>query len=142
MKKKIITILMIFVLGLGFVGCDKTKLPEGFENKSFYTDMIKCLQLTEKTLQTKNTKYIDNIDKLINNNMSKEKEFNNKEIDVLANIRTIRVNLEMYMNNYFDSINTDTKKIIDTDTFIGKILLKEIQKVISTMQLDYKISLE
>ena len=56
---------MLVIVGL--VGCaQKTNMPTGFSNKDFYSDMLECTELSQKTLGTKNVAYIEAIGTLLN----------------------------------------------------------------------------
>ena len=52
---------VLFVFNL--IGCSRYKAPEGV--RQFFYDDMKCIKLAEKTLETKNKKYISEIAELI-----------------------------------------------------------------------------
>lgn len=137
------------------IGCLSYKAPQGV-SQPFYNDMIKCIQLTEKTLETKNTKYIKEIEKLIIKHTSEDvfeiilglksetEESKNdyglskKESDILSSVFGLSFFLTQYMNDYYNNSNYNIDKLIDTNTVSGRTLLKTIQKTISIMELDYE----
>lgn len=154
MLKKIILLLLIIVLIFNLIGCDnKIELPEGVEDEEFYKDMVKCLDLTKKTLETKNTKYVKEIEELLNKHtwedclpdtliydiIVQDFDLSDKEKDILAAHLFLYVNLKDYLNEYFYEDLYDTDVAIDTDTEQGKKLLKIIQETISVMEIDYDL---
>lgn len=155
--KRMITWLMIIVLCLGFVGCEKIELPEGVTDKEFYKDMIKCLELTEKALKNKNFKYTDDIKSLIEKHTTKgiieilfdsnkynktaieNINLNEKESEIAVQAISIYLNLNRYLDFYFNNSNIDTKVLVDINTEEGNKLYKDIQKLITLLEIDYEI---
>jgi sporulation protein YlmC with PRC-barrel domain len=154
MKKKIIILFLSIPLILTFSACQQTKIPEGIDNKAFYIDMVKCLDLTKKALETKNTKYVSDIGDLLLKNTEKDYfkiiigdmelsevaknnyGLNKKEQYILINITSVSMDLSSYLQNYYNN-NYNTNILIDTSNIEGQILLKDIQKTISVMEIKY-----
>jgi hypothetical protein len=63
MKKIFICILLLLFVFIS-IGCQKQDIQEGIDN-DFYVDMVKCLNLTQKTLETKNRKFIREIESYV-----------------------------------------------------------------------------
>lgn len=155
--RKIIYLVLISTLLFGLMGCS-TKTPINVD-KEFYSDMVKCLDLTKKTLETKNTKYNKEIGNLIIKHTEEdyfnmivgdveisEKSKNNyglneKEQEILSSVTSLSFDLSSYMNGYFDN-RYKADVLIDTDTLYGERLLKSIQKTISIMEIDYQFKNE
>ena len=153
--KSYLTIIICIVLFLG-AGCSSNqyKAPEGVR-QSFYDDMIECIKLAEKTLETKNKKYISEIAELIKKHSADnifeiiygleeidEATKNNyglseKEIEILMGIFSVCFSLTQYMQSYFEG-DCDVNKLIDIETIRGKRLLLDIQEAVSIMELDYE----
>ena len=136
-------------------GCsNQYKAPEGV-NQYFYNDMVECIKLTEKTLETKNEKYIREIEKLIkkhsadnifrivhglekiDENAKNNYGLSEKEVKILTEIFNMCSSLSQYILEYFEG-DYNVNKLIDSETIGGEILLKNIQEAISVMELDYE----
>lgn len=151
-KYLVIFICVLFVFNL--IGCSRYKAPEGVR-QFFYDDMIECIKLAEKTLETKNKKYISEIAELIKKHSADnifeviygleeidEANKNNyglseKEIEILMGIFSVCFSLTQYMQSYFEG-DCDVNKLIDIETMRGKRLLLDIQETVSIMELDYE----
>lgn len=129
-------------------------MPEGIDNKIFYIDMVKCLDLTKEALENKNAKYVDDIGDLIIKHT--EKDFfkiiygevgiseasknnyglNDKEQEILNEVLILNQDLRQYLDEYFES-DSKSDKLIDIELFHGDYLLKQIQKTIGVMGIEY-----
>jgi len=117
-------------------GCsNQYKAPEGV-NQYFYNDMVECIKLTEKTLETKNEKHIREIEK-IDENAKNNYGLSEKEVKILTEIFNMCSSLSQYILEYFEG-DYNVNKLIDSETIGGEILLKNIQEAISVMELDYE----
>lgn len=148
MVKRIFYLMLVLVLLINMIGCSsKVELPEGFENREFYEDMIKCLDLTKKTLETKNTKYMKEAQEILDSHRFKEDRtedtYTNKEESVMGLMSiVININLKIYMERYFDDIDGDVQIILDDSSVEGRMLIKSIQEVVSEMELEYELDFE
>lgn len=146
MLKKITLLLLIIVLIFNLVGCgDKLELPEGVENEEFYKDMIKCLDLTKKALKDKNMKYVDDMhDIILSYALDENKnniELTDKESEIMKKMATLHLNLETYLDVYFEVDDINVNVLVDTDSLVGKTLLKDFQEIVGYMEIDYDLGL-
>lgn len=146
MLKKIILLLLIIVLIFNLIGCDnKIELPEGVENEEFYKDMIKCLDLTKKALKDKNMKYVDDMhDIILSYALDENKnniELTDKESEIMKKMANLHLNLETYLDVYFEVDDINVNVLVDTDSLVGKTLLKNFQEIVGYMEIDYDLGL-
>ena len=155
MLKRHVFVLLVVILLFDIIGCsNEVELPEGVENEEFYKDMIKCLDLTKKTLETKNTKYVKEIEKLLNKYtyedcfpdifildiLGQDFGLSEKEDNILSAHIFLYFDLRSYLDKYFREDSYDTDVVIDTDTEQGKRLLKSIQETVGIMEIEYDLS--
>ncbi len=142
MKIKRILVIIIILILVGLTGC-KAKVPEGF-TKEHYSENVKCLELLDKALTKKNLKYLDDGYKFINKQFEifMDNEYfteNKKDGIVLIQIQVTYDSAYRYINDYFKNGGYDINKKIDSETIFGKALIKNIQELLSLMEIEYEI---
>lgn len=146
MLKKIIIISLIVILIFNLVGCsEKVELPDGVEHEEFYKDMIKCLDLTKKALRNKNMKYVNDIKQIVLNYSSDAEKpkstLNKKEEEIRGEMLILSTTLGAYLKSYFEDSVLNTRDDIKKDIPDNPLLIKQIQKVISVMEIEYDMGI-
>jgi hypothetical protein len=153
-KKIFILVLCCFLL----VGCSGTKIPEGINNKSFYKDMVKTVELAEKALEHKNVNYVNDIGELIRKHtdeylfemlhgdiqeseeMKNNFGFSEKEQLILGEVLAVHFSLLKYITDYLDGRDIRKDVFIDLEDFGGSALYADLQKLIGVLEIKYNVT--